>query len=703
MISNFYPYLRDSDFLKKVDNYHSKTQLVKITLLDFDENIIREIQGEVTDGSVQLNAGQEFRRSADISLIADEFSYERAEDNFLFSIDKKVNIEIGIKNVFNEYLEYDIIWFPMGVFIIESASASRGTNGLTVSLSLMDKMSNLNGFCGGTLPAEVRFDEVEYWDVNVQSYVTEKIPIFDLIFELVNHYGKENVAQIIINDVPETINSPVRLSSTTGEMKILYIGYSFTNATKKSEVPDILLSQDTPDYLRIALGEDGKTPDEIKDYFNSIGKKGIYKVIKFLPGEDVGYVKDKLYYISELTSAAGSSVVDVLNQVKNYLGNYEFFYDVNGNFIFQEVKNYLNTMQGTTLERKLVENPEFEADFSKGRTDYSFNDATLVASFSNQPQYSEIKNDFIVWGKRKGASGNPLDFRYRVCIDEKPTVGKKYKVFFQGDVAILIIEDYPTLADLKASKIKKTNVVFKVQEGYYYYNINTKKYSKISNPEVNESYVVKDWRDELYFSGMLADYANEIPNDYYEELVIEWPQLYNFREQKFKEDVLKGININYFLDFIDASSSSIGHLSVKNIGRRTMVISDDKINCIFEPDIPNIFWEEANEDGSEDHAWDPESRIYKAPQDIYKCLINLGGKYNGAFYKVQEVLYQNTDYQEAISLTTLPIYYLEPNTKITVSDQKSGIDGEYLINSISIPLGVEGTTNINCSKVLTRI
>jgi hypothetical protein len=39
---------------------------------------------------------------------------------------------------------------------------------------------------------------------------------------------------------------------------------------------------------------------------------------------------------------AGETVVALLDKIVKALGNYEFFYDLDGNFIFQEKKNYLN-------------------------------------------------------------------------------------------------------------------------------------------------------------------------------------------------------------------------------------------------------------------------------------------------------------------------------------------------------------------------
>jgi len=48
------------------------------------------------------------------------------------------------------------------------------------------------------------------------------------------------------------------------------------------------------------------------------------------------------------------------------------------------------------------------------------------------------------------------------------------------------------------------------------------------------------------------------------------------------------------------------------------------------------------------------------------------------------MLYDATYYQETVTISAIPIYYLEPNTRIRVHDNQSGIDGEYLIKSFSI-------------------
>ena len=53
---------------------------------------------------------------------------------------------------------------------------------------------------------------------------------------------------------------------------------------------------------------------------------------------------------------------------------------------------------------------------------------------------------------------------------------------------------------------------------------------------------------------------------------------------------------------------------------------------------------------------------------------------------------------ESISITSIPVYNLQPNTRIMVNDQDSKINGEYLVNRITIPLNYNGTMSVSAVK-----
>ena len=81
----------------------------------------------------------------------------------------------------------------------------------------------------------------------------------------------------------------------------------------------------------------------------------------------------------------------------------------------------------------------------------------------------------------------------------------------------------------------------------------------------------------------------------------------------------------------------------------------------------------------------------------------MGGSSNSAFNMIQDLLYQYTEYNGAITIQTLPMYFLEPNIRISVRDDETGIYGDYMLNSFSIPLDINGTMSLSCAKVLEKI
>lgn len=89
-------------------------------------------------------------------------------------------------------------------------------------------------------------------------------------------------------------------------------------------------------------------------------------------------------------------------------------------------------------------------------------------------------------------------------------------------------------------------------------------------------------------------------------------------------------------------------------------------------------------------------------ETIYS-LLSIGGSQNSCYERICDMLYQYTNMNESITISALPIYYLEPNTRITVQDDAVGISGDYIISSISLPLDVESTMNLNCYRALSKI
>ena len=104
-----YPYLQDIDFLMKVVQQPNVEQLIKITVLNFNEKPIQSIEGKVTSGSINLDGNSAIRRTANLSVFIEEETAEYAQVGGIFSLNKKIKIEVGISNQTGEYTDYPIL------------------------------------------------------------------------------------------------------------------------------------------------------------------------------------------------------------------------------------------------------------------------------------------------------------------------------------------------------------------------------------------------------------------------------------------------------------------------------------------------------------------------------------------------------------------------------------------------------------------
>lgn len=677
------PYLRDKNFLKTIDRISLKEEFAKITILNWQERPIEDIQGKVSSGTLNINGNSSLRRTCNLTILIDENNSNITSVKNSLSINKKIKLDIGIKNNTNQYSEYDIIWFPLGTYVISSVSITNTNSQITsASLQLKDKMCLLNGECGGLLPASVTFSSYDVLDAN-GAYQTEQPTIYTIIKYVVNYFGGEQLPKILISDVDERVR---KVMKWTGSNPLYITQYTSTTSgvqygatTDKEQVDEALAAGTIDSYT------------------------------EYKSGQDVGYVYTDFIYPGELIGDAGNSVCDILDKIKSALGNYEYFYDLDGNFIFQEIKNYLNTSKSTTDLNDMEQN-DYLIDITKGKSVYTFDDSFLISSYSNAPQYSMIKNDYIVWGMREDATtGATYPIRYHLAIDTKPQTGNTYKVFFYDD---------PDDGILKA----KRPIQFFTRDGFpsqgaedtFYLALDTNivyKWDTEQNTYVRFATQTKDitttdWRTELYLSGAQAEGFSLDTNNYYTELNNEWPKMYDIENGEFYEEYEKDpSSLDYFLDFID-SSAAIGELSISNIGKRSKIVVDEDINCIFEREIPNLVMIDASQDSA--IVTEQREEAQRKGQDYIQVtgaiynLLATGGTQNSAFERVKELIYQYTSYNESITLQCLPIYYLDVNQRITVNDSKSNIYGDYMINSISIPLNISSMMTISATRALER-
>ena len=731
----------------------------------------------------------------------------------------------------------------MGVYVITQPTLTYDGSGCKISLNCQDKMCLLNGSMGGSIPAPVTFDEYDQeighvylksgeegnppvddpntynvyhynnktymydkkfgWQIvdlsEVQDTISIKNPIYDIIQTVVMNYGGENITKIMINDIPREIKQIVRF---VGTGRSLFFDYATGVYTYDESLVDPFYQMVTPQtgdnpsengwYIydtnteTYILTKDMSVKNDVTYYIKTT--KGSWQVFNY--GDEIGYTWTDFIYPGQLSTGIGDNVCTVLDKIVQLLGNYEYFYDIYGNFVFQEIKNYLNNSY-TPLKKEnnmepyyidnsrstirddsgrgfiannnilLIGQENYKVDFfGDQKSVYTFDEGNnLVISYSNTPDYTNLKNDFHIWGKNQ--DGKVL--HYHIAIKEKPkkiVIGKdennneiwgypEHNVIFKkdlsnkytGKIRMIEKEDYiDNCATVANNSLTCLNAAYTwVENGSVNVKTNTSiniKNNDSSNDQ-NDSFSLSihnigslktiranDWRAELYLQGLEKVHTGDRPDKYEQELldffdnIYEWgyynnPDAETFNDNdfnfigRFKTDLTSTPNeLDYFLDYLEPTDLLYG-MSVDDIGSKIYSYQQDDIIKMYNDDVPDLIlinnaWSREYKDQVQkecDRQGQPFSLVNNT---IFNALAD-----NVLGYTAQDTargfLYQYTTYNESISIQSLPIYYLDVNQRITVEDNKSGIHGDYITKNISLPLVPDSTMSITAVTAINRI
>lgn len=479
--------LVDKDFLRELDQVHEREIYAKVISLNLNEEPVEEITGRVTSGSVNIDGNSAIRRTCNLTLVAEELNIH----DYYWGMKTKFKLYIGMRNeIDSKYPE--IIWFPQGIFLISTFNTSQAVNNYTISIQGKDKMTLLNGEYGGMITALTH----DFGQINIQqldgSYVIDKILVKDIIRNAVHTFANEPLHNIIINDVEDygvelleykgddylfillTENGEAtnlipqkdiqgtshryhyqQYNSDEGSYGITYNGKWLKNGWSSGDVQigSPLIIYDS----RINNLDVETYPTRLKD-----DKGTIYTCARVEYGSAVGYRMTGLTYPGELILQVGSTITSLLDKIKTMLGEFEYFYDLSGKFVFQRKQTYIYTSwngmkkneEGETYVNSLVE--------TSGVT-YSFENSNLVTAFSNAPNLSNLRNDFSIWGEKESVSGVKVPIHLRYAIDKKPTYYTTYdgKVTYTTKTKEEVDKDIAEgLIDVSQGYVKKPNEPF---------------------------------------------------------------------------------------------------------------------------------------------------------------------------------------------------------------------------------------------------
>ena len=742
-------------FLLDLDKVKVKTIYARITALRFDESPIETIEGRVTQGSINLDGDSAVRRTCSLTIVANEFDYS----NYLWGMNTKFKLEIGVKNTINSAYP-DIIWFKQGTYLISSFNTSRSTSSFTISIQGKDKMCQLNGEVSGSLNASIDFGTIQEQDSNGNLRIY-KIPVKDIIKNVVHQYAGEPLHNIIINDIEDYGLELLEYRYDVPMYLYRKIDSSiFTNITLNGDTPCTAYTTRTVSNGNVIYSGQiegvSKFSDLKTEHLEMLVEPGMgtskpayvkasdgeWHIAKVETGQTAGYRLTDLTYPGDLIGNIGESVTSILDKIKNMLGEFEYFYDLDGRFVFQRKQSFVNTLWSpaqNNSEDKSQDEAYYESFATSSASTYEFSEGELITAFNNNPNIANMRNDYSIWGERNGISGAKIPVHMRYAIDTKPTqytslgieltkkdgsftddglkinnynlkhgtalTGQVSQVYKIGvcdwrEIIYQMARDYNKYAhvfddfELRVAQANE-GLYPSGRTGYEQYYIdlasfwrelyypdkneyieNAKKSARLSNPSITESELTtiasnaSETYDNTYYSKNIEDSDSK---KYWNKNVYEHPEL-----------------LNFWFDFLD-TEGELQQYNVKNVGSRTKPINDTNVKSIYFRETPNIIFIKDQQEQSGVSG-------YKYIQIQDDSMFTISSQGQSAKNKLDALLYQHGYCTETATITTVPIYHLQPNIRVYVFDSKTKLNGDYIISKISIPLTYNGTMSLTATK-----
>lgn len=750
-----------------------KKTLIRIESLNWNtENPVGAIDGYVTGGSISVDGNSSTRRTGTLTVALVDNNYRLKDSDNILALNKKIKISVYSEDlVADKRLGDDYInkrWYPLGIFIITKPVTNISDSSSQVTLTIQDKMCLHNGSVSGMINAPTRFDiEHSAEGINRRNEVYATcVPLFKKIsfetrattipaflsefkkgayqkFELANQPLYFQLLQFLTeaqsaNEQGAYTSAFKKANKTFGEIldaiteeKLLISDIiKYTAIEIAGESPGKIIISDIPDKVKCPIKikdgsyplANGKTENVHVNFANEDGSASSSPA-----GYGIGYKMIPYIYPDKLTMQAGSNATKVYDKCNEALGgNYEYFYDVNGFFHFQEVKNYKYNRTPALAD---ILDSDYKRSYNKSAIVFDFSRDDLIATYSNSMDWTNIKNDITVSNTYNGKF-----ICYHVVLDKKP----KYKV----DLIVPKPKEDSSSDNDTCIMDWRERLVHEYDTGNYTFcgRFSTKNdfYDKLANSNFGSAalnnfikeastsgkgviWIMDDDPSGYYKIGYSASgtttqqkfpltylsasdiQRNEIIPDYYTEIKNIWINEY------FKDSQLhpKSMFAEHYYNFDIIESEQLRQFAVYNIGRRTYAKNDTTIKSLMPTKISDYFvvTDEIKDDAEMHKYWfSPDCTIlmksdnsqtgYEKEQQFPLY----GNIYNDAFSAVKQLLFAKTTYNDQVTVTSAPFYYLEPNRRVKAYYPKASINGFYMIQKINFNFNETGLMTCNLTE-----
>jgi hypothetical protein len=597
----------DELFLKK-----DREVSIKINLLTWNEIKIKEIQGIVMDGSLSVDGNSIVRRTVNFNIVLDPETYYLPEVANEITISRKISVSIGLKNntkyIFDTSSPFseEIIWFDIGVFVPTDVSLNHDIDNNSISISAQDKMVLLNGDVAGELGYDIDF---------INTITNQSLPYQTVIKDCVSFFGGIDESKVVVLDVPFFAESLTRVPAENftfygnGQNGTAEIFFSSAISTSSFQIGQTVVQTITGEVGEGLLSASSTITailaNSIQINKNIVTSGNFTFYISpaiFLYSTTTGNYGKRTFNINTATSlTAGSGtllspsiesgqilplqltlspknkdtkievastdlVTTILEKVKSdLLGEYEYFFNISGDFVFQFKKNLESSFSNIELFQN-DDGRKYLTNFDSIPYIYDLSNKEIISSYSNSPTWKGIKNDFYIYG-----ANNLL---YHLVIDTIPAVPAQFYTQNTNGTWTSNLSAY--------------------SQPWQQYIIDLTEYNAQENPSIEENRYYAELK--RYF-----EYNVDTNSGIYKKLSATtgvWRSK-NTGEESNDFDFTNRPNgdplsWNYFFDMINDTNPVVGVFSVNSIGRRIKSIKDDNITIIYPRTLESNYLDSSN-------------------------------------------------------------------------------------------------------------
>lgn len=473
-------------FLNELFRESTRELFARITLLTQDENAIETIEGKVSGGSINVDGKSAIRRTCSLNLVAKDIEinefYWGVKNKFKLEIGLLNEIEPNYEDIiwfpqgiflitnfdvnqtikdckitikgkdkmcllngeFAGHLPHETDFGKIDIY--DSETDTKVTEDVLIKTIIQEAVRNF----GSELPQNIIINDIENAGLELLEY-RGKTPMYmfrqinDDTYSNVTFNGKQkcyitrNDGKLKETSIDDNLiiydslvdlegqieSTPVILTLTQREVneeeflngvyyKLFKQYYVDSNNNYFTESDMYLISSEI-------IYERAYEYESTEQYYEADDE---YYIAKFEYGSTPGYKLTDLTYAGDLIAKAGETVTSVLDKIKKMLGDFEYFYNLDGKFVFQKQQKYNASNWHANENDEVIYN---DSTLNMEKPIFNLLDNKLITSFKNSPKLTDMKNDYSVWGNRKTDAGADRTIHARYAIDKKPIFYKSFE------------------------------------------------------------------------------------------------------------------------------------------------------------------------------------------------------------------------------------------------------------------------------------